>query len=115
LRNQVDVQSIESSLQSHARGGHRSLAAGMPGADDDDLELFRKLHLTFILASHSSHGPTVVRFRTEVPDLDRLPTRGADRIVVDRTGRSAGAGGSTSWAYSSSISRSALLLGVVKQ
>src|SRR6266851_6476668 len=45
LRNQVDVQCVERGLQSHARRGHRGLASSMAGADNNYVELFRKLHL----------------------------------------------------------------------
>src|ERR1700733_9665934 len=45
LRDQVDVEGDERRLQPHARGGHRGLASGMAGADDNDIELFRELHV----------------------------------------------------------------------
>jgi len=44
LRDQVDVERVERSLQPHARRSHGGLASGMASADDDYLELFRALH-----------------------------------------------------------------------
>ena len=44
LRDQVDVERVESSLQAHARRGHGGLASGMAGADHDYVELFGELH-----------------------------------------------------------------------
>ena len=44
LRDQVDVEGVEGSLQSHTRGSHRCFAPGMSGADYDYVELFGELH-----------------------------------------------------------------------
>ena len=44
LRDQIDVERVESSLQAHAGGGHRGFASGMTGSDYDHIELFGKLH-----------------------------------------------------------------------
>ena len=46
LGDKIDIESIKSGLQSHASHGHGGLAAGVPGADDDHIELFRKMHGT---------------------------------------------------------------------
>ena len=40
LRDQVDVESEQRGAQSHARAGHRRLATGVAGADDDYVVLF---------------------------------------------------------------------------
>jgi len=44
LGDQVDVERVQRGLEAHARGGHRSFASGMAGADHDYVELFGKLH-----------------------------------------------------------------------
>jgi hypothetical protein len=43
LRNQVDVQRVEGSLEAHAGCGHGGFAPGMPGAHYDYVELFGEL------------------------------------------------------------------------
>src|SRR5271170_4005360 len=70
LRNQVDIQRVERSLQPHARRSHRGLAPGMTRADHDYLVLFRELHLRFHSNKLAPRG-----------DPHRLPTCGSDRIV----------------------------------
>ena len=45
LRDQVDVECEQRRLQPHARRGHRGLASGVAGADNNDIELFRELHV----------------------------------------------------------------------
>jgi hypothetical protein len=47
LRDQIDVERVESGLQTHAGGGHRGFATGMSGADHDYIELFGELHFKF--------------------------------------------------------------------
>ena len=42
LCNQINVQGEECGVQSHARGRHRRLAAGMSRADYDHIKLFGK-------------------------------------------------------------------------
>jgi hypothetical protein len=44
LRDQIDIERVESGPQAHACGCHRGLAAGMAGADDNYVELFGELH-----------------------------------------------------------------------
>jgi hypothetical protein len=44
LRDEIDVERIESRFQAHARGGHGGFAPGMAGADYDYVELFGELH-----------------------------------------------------------------------
>ena len=44
LRDQVNVERVESSPQAHAGRGYRSFASGMAGADHDYVELFGELH-----------------------------------------------------------------------
>lgn len=44
LRDQVDIQRVERRLEAHACGGHRGLASGMAGADNNYVELFGELH-----------------------------------------------------------------------
>ena len=48
LRDEVEVQREERGAQAHARGGHRGFAAGVAGADDDDVELFGKAHFSIL-------------------------------------------------------------------
>ncbi len=43
LRDEVDVERVEGGLQPHAGGGHGGFAAGVSGANDDDIELFGEL------------------------------------------------------------------------
>src|SRR5208283_3404383 len=46
LRDQIDVEGIESRLEARAGGGHRGLAPGMAGADHYHVEMFvKRLHL----------------------------------------------------------------------
>ena len=44
LRDEVEVHGDERGLEAHARGGHGGLAAGVAGADDDDVVLFGESH-----------------------------------------------------------------------
>jgi len=43
LRDEIDVQREERGTQAHARGGHRSLASGMTGADDNNVVVLGEL------------------------------------------------------------------------
>jgi hypothetical protein len=43
LRDEIDVERVESGLQAHACACHRSFASGVSGADYDDVELFGEL------------------------------------------------------------------------
>ena len=47
LRDQIDVEGVEGGLKSHASAGYGGLAAGVSGADDDDVEIFGELHGSF--------------------------------------------------------------------
>src|ERR1019366_8536799 len=54
LRDQIDVQGIESRLQSHASGSHRGFASGMAGTDNHYLEMFVKcLHVRWFRTRHN--------------------------------------------------------------
>ena len=44
LRDEVGVEGEQGGAQSHARGGHGGLAAGMTGSDDGDIDLFGNGH-----------------------------------------------------------------------
>jgi hypothetical protein len=44
LRDQINVERVESGLQSHACGGHCRLASGVAGAHHNNVELFGELH-----------------------------------------------------------------------
>jgi hypothetical protein len=44
LRNQVEVHGDDRGPEAHARGGHGCLAAGVPGAHDNDIVLFGESH-----------------------------------------------------------------------
>jgi hypothetical protein len=44
LGNEIDIKRVKRRLQSHARTSHGRLATGMPGSDDDNVELFGELH-----------------------------------------------------------------------
>ena len=45
LRDQIEIQREQRRPPTHARRGHRGLAAGMPRAHDHDVVLFDKAHL----------------------------------------------------------------------
>ena len=49
LRDEIDVEGVKGSLESHAGAGYGGFAAGVSGADDDDVEMFSELHVAFIL------------------------------------------------------------------
>ena len=44
LRDEIDVEGEQRGLQPHAGSGHRSLASGMTGADDNDVEDLSELN-----------------------------------------------------------------------
>ena len=44
LRDQIYIQGVQGSFQTHSRAGDRSLAPGVPSANHNDLELFGELH-----------------------------------------------------------------------
>jgi hypothetical protein len=44
LGDEVEVQGAERGAEAHARRSHGGLAAGVTGADDDDVEMFGKGH-----------------------------------------------------------------------
>jgi hypothetical protein len=46
LRDEIDVQRVESRPQAHASGGHGGLASGVSSAYYDDIVLFSKRHVT---------------------------------------------------------------------
>jgi hypothetical protein len=44
LRDQVNVERVQSGLQAHTGASDGGLAASVSGSDHDDVELFRELH-----------------------------------------------------------------------
>jgi hypothetical protein len=48
LRDEVEVEREQRGAQAHAGCGHRGLAAGVPGADDDDVVLFGVAHRSIL-------------------------------------------------------------------
>ena len=49
LCDQINVEGVEGGLQAHAGASNSSLAAGVSGADDCDVEILCELHEIFIL------------------------------------------------------------------
>lgn len=45
LRDEIDVECIESGLEAHAGGGHGRFASGVAGADNYHVEMFVEAHL----------------------------------------------------------------------
>jgi hypothetical protein len=48
LGDEVDVQREEGGFQAHAGAGDSGLATGVPGSNDDHIELFGELHRPFV-------------------------------------------------------------------
>ena len=66
LGDQVEVKGEQGGAQAHAGGGDGGLAAGVSGADDDDIELFGEGHgsiLVVLVAGLLGGGMTIRRGR----------------------------------------------------
>src|SRR5215467_15861198 len=70
LRDQVDVERVQRSLQTHACGGHRSFASGMPGPHHHHVELFREPHGRVEAESPCRKDPAFYSSNSERSDLD---------------------------------------------
>jgi len=58
LRDQIEVQRKQRRTHTHARSGHRGLAARVPGANHHYIELFANSHHSILLRCIYNEGVT---------------------------------------------------------